>query len=115
LLKNPSLEWDHTAITIAHPCDVSVRTEKWAYIRYNTGDKELYDMTKDEIQRSNLAENTEYAAVNENLRKYIPQRTANFTVMRDLVLHTKDMKKTVTSKMVLNESRIYTENRKQRF
>jgi arylsulfatase A-like enzyme len=78
LLKQPSLEWDHPAITIANPGDVNVRTEKWAYIHYHTGDEELYDMTKDEMQWNNLAANPEYRAVKEKLMKHIPEHKANF-------------------------------------
>ena len=76
LLKNPKAKWKHPAITIADPGDVNVRTEKWAYISYSTGDEELYDMTKDPMQWNNLASNPEYTSIKEELAKHIPKHTA---------------------------------------
>lgn len=76
LLKNPKAKWKHPAITMADPGDVNVRTEKWAYISYSTGDEELYDMTKDPMQWNNLASNPKYASIKKELAKHIPKHTA---------------------------------------
>ncbi len=47
----------------------SVRTKNHRYIRYNTGQEELYDHIKDEYEWDNQAENPEYKAIKEDLRK----------------------------------------------
>ena len=45
-----------------------MRTKKYRYIRYNTGQEELYDHTKDEYEWDNQADNPEYKAVKKDLR-----------------------------------------------
>lgn len=78
LLKNPETGWNHPAITMIRPGDVSVRSEKWHYIRYNGGEEELYDMDKDKMEWNDLADNPEYDSVKAELAKHIPKHTANY-------------------------------------
>ena len=40
----------------------SLKTKDWRYIRYYTGDEELYDHRSDLLEWDNLASNPEYAA-----------------------------------------------------
>ncbi len=72
LLKDPSHEWNHPAITTQMIGNHSVRTEHWRYIRYANGDEELYDHHKDPHEFENLAEQSEYAAIMQELAAHLP-------------------------------------------
>ncbi len=52
----------------------SLRTKDWRYIRYYTGDEELYDHRSDSLEWDNLASNPEYAARLASFRKQLDQR-----------------------------------------
>ena len=41
----------------------SLRTKKWRYVRYNTGDEELYDHEVDPYEWDNLALDNKYQPV----------------------------------------------------
>ena len=47
----------------------AVRTERWRYIRYNTGGEELYDHDNDSNEWTNLANSPEHAAIKAALYK----------------------------------------------
>jgi iduronate 2-sulfatase len=56
----------------------SLRTERWRYVRYNTGDEELYDHEADPYEWDNLALNPEYAAIKQALlEKMLSMRSTN--------------------------------------
>ncbi len=78
LLKNPGQKWDYPAITFTHPGDASVRTEKWHYIKYKSGDEELYNFDKDKMEWNNFANDPEYKSIKKELEKHIPKHTANY-------------------------------------
>jgi iduronate 2-sulfatase len=48
---------------------ISMRTSKWAYMKYGDGSEELYDMKKDPKQFVNLAKSAEHAKLLASLRK----------------------------------------------
>lgn len=52
----------------------SLRTKDWRYIRYYTGDEELYDHRSDLLEWDNLASNPEYTARLASFRKQLDQR-----------------------------------------
>ena len=52
----------------------SLKTKDWRYIRYYTGDEELYDHRSDLLEWDNLASNPEYAARLASFRKQLDQR-----------------------------------------
>ncbi|MEX0321765.1 MAG: sulfatase [Puniceicoccaceae bacterium] len=47
----------------------SLRTERWRYVRYNTGDEELYDHDADPYEWNNLAKDKAYKRIKESLHK----------------------------------------------
>ena len=52
----------------------SLRTKDWRYIRYYTGEEELYDHRSDLLEWDNLASNPEYTARLASFRKQLDQR-----------------------------------------
>ncbi len=76
LLKNPSAEWDHPAISTYDFNEFSIRTERWRYTRYIDGSEELYDHTKDPEEWTNLAQDAEYDSIKQDLRQHIPSNPA---------------------------------------
>jgi arylsulfatase A-like enzyme len=76
LLRNPESRWDRPAVITFGPNNHAVRTEQWRYIRYNTGDEELYDETKDKHEWTNLAAQVEFSAVKKKLEGYLPKKNA---------------------------------------
>lgn len=73
LLKNPTAMWDGVAVTTDDYMNHAVRTQRWRYIRYANGDRELYDHNNDEYEWTNLAEDPVYAPEIERLSAYFPK------------------------------------------
>lgn len=72
LLKQPDVEWKSTAISALYDRYVSIRTEKFRYIRYSDGEEELYDCAKDPHEWTNQISTREYSAEVESLRASVP-------------------------------------------
>jgi arylsulfatase A-like enzyme len=51
----------------------AIRTGRWLYVEYETGDRELYDLTNDPEQLESLAEDPEYAPTVAYLAKELDQ------------------------------------------
>jgi arylsulfatase A-like enzyme len=78
LLKRPSAEWALPAITTHGLNNHAVRSESWRYIRYASGDEELYDAEADPLEYTNLARRPEHAARLGELAKWLPQTNAPY-------------------------------------
>ena len=76
LLKDPEAEWPHLARTSFGPGNVSLRSERYRYIRYVDGSEELYDHHKDPNEWTNLAQNPELQPVKEQLSLKLPKTFA---------------------------------------
>ena len=50
----------------------AIRSARWRYIRYSTGDEELYDHDSDPHEWHNLAGKPEYAAIISELSQHLP-------------------------------------------
>lgn len=74
LLKNPTAEWNHPAITTHGFGNHTVRTEGWRYIRYNNGEEELYDSTADPSEYTNLAGKPEFTSRKAELAALLPTK-----------------------------------------
>jgi len=72
LLKDPKAEWESTAITAFGDRYVTIRTEKYRYIRYREDEEELYDHSKDPHEWTNQIKNKDYAADLVLLRSKVP-------------------------------------------
>lgn len=72
LLEQPDQSWDYPVLTTRFQYDHAVRTAQWRYIRYQSGERELYDMQADPIEHYNLASQSGYAQVMAQLDAYMP-------------------------------------------
>ena len=55
LLREPGLVTGRTLATMFGPNNVSLRTDRWRFIRYEDGSEELYDLSSDPNEWDNLA------------------------------------------------------------
>ena len=61
LLRDPATEWrrdfllEHAHLPGFPPSSCGLRSERYSYVRYNTGEEELYDLRRDPYQLTNLA------------------------------------------------------------
>lgn len=73
LLEDPATPWDHPVTTVVqayhHRAD-SIRSNRFRYIEYITGERELYDHADDPHEWTNLVENPAYASTVSALRRY---------------------------------------------
>lgn len=67
---NTPREWP--AITTHNQHNHGIRTSRWRYIQYADGSEELYDMVADPHEWDNLATNSAYGDVIEELRGHLP-------------------------------------------
>lgn len=72
-LQNPRSPRERPAVTTHNPGSHGVRTERWRYIRYADGSRELYDCKADPHNFTNLAGRPEYASVMADLSHWIPR------------------------------------------
>ncbi|HEY8504030.1 MAG TPA: sulfatase/phosphatase domain-containing protein, partial [Gemmataceae bacterium] len=73
LLQSPGAKWEHAALTTHGRNNHAVRTDRWRYIRYADGSEELYDHSKDPMEWTNLAGNSEFDEVKKELAKHLPK------------------------------------------
>lgn len=84
LLSNPSETWreevliehwqdteniEEGGLVVQIPGFEAIRTSTWKFVRYETGELELYDLLNDPYEMNNLASVPEYNSVVENLGK----------------------------------------------
>jgi arylsulfatase A-like enzyme len=74
LLKNANAKWDRPALTTHGRNNHSIRDERYRYIRYSDGTGELYDHDKDPFEWDNLVDDPKYAAIKEELAKWLPSK-----------------------------------------
>ena len=72
LMKHPEAAWDEATVTTFGYKNYGVRSGRYRYIVYEDGSEELYDHTNDKWEWKNLAGNPQFAAVKQNMRKWVP-------------------------------------------
>jgi arylsulfatase A-like enzyme len=81
LLKDPGASWPSTAITCLTDKGepekgfITIRNERGRYIRYEPGQEEFYDTTKDPHEWANKVNSREYAEVIKELKAMVPATT----------------------------------------
>jgi arylsulfatase A-like enzyme len=73
LLEDPNRDTDRVAITTWNYQNHSVRSKRWRYIRYRTGEEELYDHDFDPGEYHNLADQEAYEPIKERLAARLPE------------------------------------------
>jgi arylsulfatase A-like enzyme len=76
LLQDPKQPWNYPSLTTHGLGNHSVRSERWRYIRYKDGSEELYDHDQDPQEWKNLAKESQYASVKNELKKWLPKADA---------------------------------------
>lgn len=72
LLEAPGRTWDYPVLTTLMGKHHAVRTPAWRYVRYDTGERELYDEVNDPGEVVNLAGLPSSAAIMAELDAYMP-------------------------------------------
>ncbi|TWU28833.1 sulfatase [Novipirellula artificiosorum] len=73
LMKNPNGEWSHPAITSFGLGNFAIRSSQYRFIQYHDGSQELYDLTSDPHEWTNLASNPEYQQIIAQHAAYLPE------------------------------------------
>lgn len=76
LLREPDRDWDEVPVTVYGYGNYSVRDDRYRYIVYSDGAEELYDHATDPNEWTNLAADSELAAVKARLAAAIPEQRA---------------------------------------
>ena len=74
LLKDPNAKWERPALTTHGAGNHSLRTKRWRYTRWRTGDEELYDHDNDPMEWNNLASDPKHATLKSDLAKWLPKK-----------------------------------------
>ncbi len=74
LLANPTMAWDHPVLTTKDQHDHAIRTRDWRYIRYASGERELYDENADPGELNNLAGNGQHDALMAQFDALMPPK-----------------------------------------
>ena len=77
LLENPKLTRPEPSLTTYGWNNHATRSKRWRYIRYYDGSEELYDHDNDSFEWTNLALDPRYAAIKQELKRFLPQQTAS--------------------------------------
>ncbi|MEO1856485.1 MAG: sulfatase [Rubritalea sp.] len=83
VLKDPSDFVKKAALSIIPHKGVALRTKGYGYMRYRSGEEELYDMLKDPKQFSNQVSNPEYAIILKQLQKQLDSRLKEEGIILD--------------------------------
>lgn len=76
VLQDPGAAVREAAFSLDRRKGQSIRTERWAYMRYKDGSEELYDMVADPGQFANLAGSVEVAGRKAELEKMLKEKVA---------------------------------------
>ncbi|MEW6305486.1 MAG: sulfatase [Verrucomicrobiota bacterium] len=75
-LRDPKKSSDRAIITTFDAGNYSITGARWHYIRYADGSEELYDRDNDPHEWTQLAGKPQYAAVKEEMKKWLPNMKA---------------------------------------
>ena len=74
LLKDPKASWKHVAVThLSRPKSYAISTASWRYLHYADGGEELYQISTDPYEWTNLAKSPKHAAKLTKMRALAPK------------------------------------------
>jgi len=76
LLANPQAAWQRPSVITYERGNHAVRSQRWRYIRYNDGTEELYDCRTDPHEWTNLAGDSRFDLIKQELAKWLPKSNA---------------------------------------
>ena len=76
LLSDKDIMWQQGTLTTFGPGNHAVRTERWRYIQYSDGGRELYDRNDDPYEEVNLSGREEFNKVIADLQSLLPDSEA---------------------------------------
>jgi arylsulfatase A-like enzyme len=77
LLEKPDARWDYPTLTTYQKDNHSIRSERWRFTKYADDTEELYDHENDPMEWTNLAGDSKYSAVKDDLARWIPKYDAD--------------------------------------
>lgn len=75
-LQDPYLPREQPAIIVEEKGHMAVRTDRYRYILYRSGEEELYDHQQDPSEHVNLAGSEDLSNLKEELARYLPAKLA---------------------------------------
>nr|WP_271872738.1 sulfatase [Rubripirellula sp.] len=75
-LRDPGTPREHPAITSSYAGNHSIRNRDWRLVVYEDGAEELYDHRNDPDEFHNLADQSEYKVIRDELARWVPQESA---------------------------------------
>ena len=76
LLGDPAREWPYPVLTTHGRKNHALRDDRYRFIQYANGDRELYDHRRDPMEYTNLAGNAEAKPILARLAKWLPKADA---------------------------------------
>lgn len=73
LLRQPNRKWKFPAITSIFTGDLAVSWENWRYLRYQDGGEELYDLSVDPHEWTNVADDPKFSKIKALLKSRLPE------------------------------------------
>ncbi|MGB7326002.1 MAG: sulfatase [Rubripirellula sp.] len=74
LMRDPSQEWTHPAVTSFGLGNFSIRSERYRFIEYHDGSRELYDLNSDPHEWTNLASSPDHQAIIAENASLLPKK-----------------------------------------
>lgn len=81
LIEGGAEESGHVAITSYGHGNHAIRNDRYRYIRFTDGTEELYDRQDDPNEWTNLAGNSEYEEIKQELAMHLPKSAAAFSTV----------------------------------
>lgn len=77
LLQNPQADWPHVSLThLQEPGSYALSAEHWRLIHYSGGEEELYNISTDRYEWTNLVDDPQHQTQLQELRALAPQSFA---------------------------------------
>lgn len=72
ILTDANASWDKPSISTFLPGNFVIHSNQWNFISYRNGSQELYDISVDENEITNLADKPEYKHIVDSLATFLP-------------------------------------------